>query len=330
MIVGGGILGLITAYRLVEKMPHKSILILEKNQFGGTTTLNAAGLVSNLSLNPEILHWTVEGQWFYANLQSKSKIEFSQKLKTTFVANNSSIWNRYINEFTRITNPNLPDWFKSEIPTYSSENAWYYNPSKLTTFLIQCLNSFNNVDLKSETELLDIKEELSGVILQTDKGKYFGNNVVLTTGPWLWRTKEEIKVKRIISFTVNAPTSNLDTLIYLPSEGAFLLPQHEKKKWLLSVTSNQWNENPNTINRRMTANDWDLAKAIQEKYMPTIEITEGNVFCDGYTASKVPQIEKVGSNIWSFHGGSGRGIRYAPAFSRILIEKMCIPSYINN
>lgn len=320
VIVGGGILGLLIAYKL-SKSTDKSILIIDKGEFGNGATLRSAALSSALASSVEIFEATRDSQNFYYTLQQETDEAFCFPLETFFCTKNPNFSNQYITEFEQVNSPEFPNWVKSgDLSVFTSSLAWYYNPTILVKVLLNELKKVPTVSLQPFTTALSVNENQ----LKTNKGSVWADKIVLSTGPWNIeeRNSEKINNKRIISFIVERPVSKESGVLYFPDRGAFLLPRVDQGNWLLSVTSNEWGIDPDNPNLNYTPRDWRLAEDFSSHYLNTNHLSAGSVFCDGYTADKFPLIEKLSDAIISVRGGSGRGIRFAPTVARQVMKDL--------
>lgn len=186
--------------------------------------------------------------------------------------------------------------------------------------------------LRQGTAVLDVVLEAERFVLSLSQGeKVQAQRVLIATGPWAMpgRIGEAardagIRIKKVAAFHLNkCPKPNASNLHFF-SDDAFLLPQPEVGRWLMSFRSNEWDVNPRSEKMIISQADLAVATAILEKYMPTWipHIQGGQVFCDAYTSTGDP----IGKRVTGWPGcviagaASGSGFRLGPGIAEMALE----------
>jgi glycine/D-amino acid oxidase-like deaminating enzyme len=155
--------------------------------------------------------------------------------------------------------------------------------------------------------------------------------VALCVGPWLGGAlaaltgqRAEVRTKKVVSLIVPGQPAPGAPVIYLFEHEAFLLPQRERRRWLFSFRSEEWDVAPAPGALRLTADDLARATRILALHFPAgvAGPLGARVFCDAYTASRDPMIAAVPDHpgVAVIGGAGGSGVRLAPAMAERGLE----------
>ena len=150
--------------------------------------------------------------------------------------------------------------------------------------------------------------------------------VLLATGPWLLRgpgrdaaREAGVRIKKIVSLHVDRCPGPDDPVLFLFDEDAFLLPLYDRREWLFSFTSQEWDCEPEISRLSISREDRETALAILARYCPSFveRCHGGRVFCDAYSPDRAPMIQAIpGMANYVIAGAcSGSGYRLAPAIA---------------
>jgi glycine/D-amino acid oxidase-like deaminating enzyme len=155
--------------------------------------------------------------------------------------------------------------------------------------------------------------------------------VALCVGPWLGGAlaaltghRAEVRTKQVVSLVIPGQPAPGAPVIYLFEHEAFLLPQPERRRWLFSFRSEEWDVAPAPGALRLGADDLARATRILALHFPAgvAGPLGARVFCDAYTASRDPMIAAVPDHpgVAVIGGAGGSGVRLAPAMAERGLE----------
>jgi|GEM_PF-3489761 len=325
VVVGGGIVGMMTAQRYLERFPNKRVLLVEKEYLGAGATVKSGVLASDLVETPELRTWSDESQAYYELIQFTTIRDIYQPLSAYYLYESAD----------RVPNGHTGDQmaggqFIHKLPSWLARNtgmvavtgkARYINPQDLITHFARCFARNKSIKVLEQTTVEHIEPFGNDLhLVKAGKELFYANAIAVCTGPWPFDSfgMKGLRNKRIVSFIIDEVPVSSDRVLYFPEEGAFLLPQEDKNQWLLSVTSTQWDVSADDV-FDFRSDDWALAFRFANKYLSLEHgaIQPGNVFCDAYSPNKIPVIKHhpTMKRVVYAGGGSGRGVRLAPVIA---------------
>ncbi|MGL4310103.1 MAG: NAD(P)/FAD-dependent oxidoreductase [Paracoccaceae bacterium] len=179
-----------------------------------------------------------------------------------------------------------------------------------------------------------ISETDSAVDVQLADGRLLrADRLILAPGPWFGAAAFQpltrnlgLRVKRIVAFHIDMPPQETDAAEYFIEDDAFLLPLVWARRWLFSYTCDEWDMVPETAGPGVQAHHRTAAADILRRYIPdwAERLTGGRVFCDAYSADRIPVIRTVGNSgrIVFAGGANGAGYRLAPAIAEAVAEQI--------
>ncbi|EHL31245.1 FAD-dependent oxidoreductase [Legionella drancourtii] len=340
-IIGGGIIGLMTA--LVSKItcPHLHIAIIEQSSLATGASLYSAGLSAPISKGI-----------FTAELIKRSKNVISDLSKHLNLGLTFTPCLHLINEENVLN-------FKEN---YLGNTLEEISPSKIKNLSLdkltiprdkQCFMSNNDVHYASITQLIarisyflkdqqvsiyeaSLVEEIEAQdgfchIKCTHGLLIKATQLVIATGPWLtYKIKtnfsEEMKaapsfVKKIIAFHLNQKPTEHNSVIMMHDDDSFLLPLPYSYQWLFSLNSQEMVDNPQQ-SHTISKDELSLGTHILEQYGLdfTALFSGGRVFCDSYSKNREVNIQKIAPNIVNISGASGSGYRLSYGIAQKAME----------
>jgi glycine/D-amino acid oxidase-like deaminating enzyme len=157
--------------------------------------------------------------------------------------------------------------------------------------------------------------------------------VALCVGPWLGGAlaaltgrRAEVRNKKVVSLIVPGQPAPGAPVIYLFEHEAFLLPQPERRRWLFSFRSEEWDVAPELGALRLTADDLARAMRILALHFPAgvAGPLGARIFCDAYTESRDPMIAALPDHpgVVVIGGAGGSGVRLAPAMAERGLQQL--------
>ncbi|MGW5482376.1 NAD(P)/FAD-dependent oxidoreductase [Streptomyces sp. NPDC004008] len=147
---------------------------------------------------------------------------------------------------------------------------------------------------------------------------------VVAPGPWALdgpvadaARARGARVKKVVAFHVLTPPPPGAPALVFEDDDAFLLPDEPGGRWILSITSPDWDRGPDGP-LAIGPHDRALALTLLERHVPGFvpHLTGGRVFSDCFTPGHLPVVETAGDpDVVMAIGGSGSGYRLAPALA---------------
>jgi glycine/D-amino acid oxidase-like deaminating enzyme len=345
-IVGGGIIGVLTAYQAAIAHPSIRIALIDRGEFGLGASHYAAALSSTLASTGLVGELSSESDRFYLHLARENPTLPIRQLPIIYVGDSSDP----IPDTTRTITEVKPDDPRFSLPLSQLTNAhrllyggdvMHIEPLRLIKSLVRKLQAFANVTCLEYTGI-ESAQIMPDETLWLNTNRVFGINaerVLLALGPWslshqMTRSSVEVSCrnKKIVTMRLDvSPTANCP-VIFFPKEDAFLLPTDEQ--FLFSIRSDEWDIQPD---QKLLISDADRhnGRIILERYAPNLldYYDDRDVFCDCYSSNSEPVIipHNRFSKVFIATGGNGRGVRLAPAIARMALTKLIPTSnYIQN
>ena len=187
------------------------------------------------------------------------------------------------------------------------------------------------------TEVTGMQSESDGVALTMADGRQLlAARVVIAVGPWIgtgrWKALADhlgVRIKKVVAMHLNMRPAADDPVVLFMADDAFLLPDPANDRYLFSFTSREWDVPPDAAQLRITQDDRAVALDILRRRVRGLERhwTGGRVFCDAYSADRVPVIAELSGDrrICVATGSSGSGFRLAPGMALAALEHVSTP-----
>ncbi len=340
-IIGGGIIGICTAWYAAQQYPQWRIAVLEQSAIGSGATQYAASLDMPYGHTPLRHRLSARSRELYATLRKALPLpikdlpfygivnkENAAPVLARLTDTNAKIEPGEIKKLNN-TYPSLiiPD-DKTIIAGGMASQAIINDSPKIIAD--HFVNQHHRI--YEHTVVDSITSSNEQYHLHTATGNtFFAKRVVQATGPWiknLLSTESKPsalpRVKKIIAFYIRQQPGPDDPVFYFFDDDAFLMPRYEAGHWLFSFKCDHWDVQPDITTLHIEETDKVKAHRILEKYYPSFVqfCHTGSVFCDAYTETGDPLIEPIttDSNYIFAGAGSGSGFRLAPAIAEEAIS----------
>lgn len=205
------------------------------------------------------------------------------------------------------------------------ETAWCGNPGATASHLIGHLLRQPGFACHEGVHVVAIEDQAGGCDLVAADGQVFrSRHVVRATGPWLDLHDRRVpdsglRTKKVAALHVDLVPAADDPIIVFVEEDAYLLPDPAGRRWILCISSPAWDLAPARSGLACDAEDRAVAARVLNRHAPgLLDRCRGErVFCDAYTATRLPAIGRDPQSARSVYalGGSGSGYRFAPAIA---------------
>ncbi len=347
VIVGAGIVGVLSAYYACKNNNNLKVLLIDRGLISSGTTSNSLGMEFRYGQSVKKLLYAEEGVYEWKKIRQEIKdIKFFKKEFLGIISNGKfddfreSPLNKH---FNTPTNPNkYKEYFKNtkiDFNNYSllsSNYAGYSNVIHSCYKIIDyCKKNYNGFTLMESIDIKNLECSNNKIALMTSDGRTFiSEYCILAVGPWILNqvfknlvNKVKLKLKKVVSFELkNNNTNNLPlSLIYFFDHDAFLMSKNDDE-YYLSIHSNQYFLGFDRNKIDINIDDYNIAKKIINTFFNknNFSILGGKVFMDVYTPNCTPLILNPISNykLSVITACSGSGFRLAPALALESLRKL--------
>lgn len=156
--------------------------------------------------------------------------------------------------------------------------------------------------------------------------------VLVATGPWLGgpaagaARAAGVRVKKVAALHLDhAPPPDAPAVLF-NAHDAFLLPLPERRQWLFSFTSREWDCEPDPGRLHIGAADRALALEVLARVAPGLvdRAGGGRVFCDAYAPDRLPVVAECAPGLVVAGACAGSGFRLAPAIAAGALRRLGI------
>jgi glycine/D-amino acid oxidase-like deaminating enzyme len=345
VIAGAGIVGATTAYLAGQRQPEWRILLADRSLVGQGATQYSLGLYLGYGRTAAHRSLAVESEQFYRELKTVVPDVPIYDLPFYGVVNQARLSELLTGFTTGDARPASAEEFEALRRIYpdlqlgagqvllTASAGGYAMPAAIAAVLVRRFTSSPRKECWEGTDVVDMRRIDGGYALQIADGRVIRTaRVVVATGPWmidgLGRAAAQsfgLRVKKIVACHLDRCPGPRDPIVFFFDEDAFLLPAYERRQWLFSFTSLEWDCKPEISQLKINDADRSAAQSILERYCPSFaqHYNGGRVFCDGYSTDRVPltaQIPELPDVV--FAGGcSGSGYRLAPGIAKAALDQ---------
>lgn len=328
-IIGAGILGCNLAYQLSRAYPQKSIVIFDMNQVGAGCTGYAGAIASPLVSSDVQRSASKFSKDWYSNYLENENSRFIRHLPCVIVSRQSelSIIQQRCEQFVSTATASIPSWLLT-----AETDCLYQGGVALQAdakgLCMELLSKSSGVEVFEGTKIREVYEEGScWTLVAADSRRISCGQLFTATGPWLdsfhevkskapndLSAEHKIRRKKVVAYVIDRPAVEADSLIYFIDDSSFLLPDPTNNRWIMSITSEQWDCLPTSNQLYANEQELVLAKSILKHHCPELitGLRGARVHCDGYSVERLPVSVQLFDKHIRLAGGSGSGFRYAP------------------
>lgn len=345
VIVGAGIIGATTAYLAGQRQPDWRILLADRSLVAQGATQYSVGLYLDYGRTAAHRSLVVESAQFYRELKTDVPDLPIYDLPFYGVVSQARL-SELLTLFTTDARSATADEFEALRRVYpdlrlapdqvllAASGAGYAMPAAIAAVLVQRFTSKAGKECWEGTDVVGLDKIEGGYALQISDGRVIdAARVVVATGPWMIdglghqaAQSFGLRVKKIVACHLDRCPGPRDPIVFFFDEDAFLLPSYERRQWLFSFTAQEWDVKPEISQLKINETDRSAARAILERYCPSLveHYNGGRVFCDGYSADRLPvtaQLPELPDVV--FAGGcSGSGYRLGPGIAKAALAQL--------
>ncbi|GAA3627176.1 FAD-dependent oxidoreductase [Flavivirga jejuensis] len=343
IIIGGGYVGAWCAFLGANMFSEWKIAVIDKSKMGSGASYFGADLDFPNNLTDEIKKMSALSRVHFNNITSEILDFPSVRLEAYAIGKPDSFNKNRFEKKLRQSNSSCNQLNISKKKVQLQKEQEIHGPiecyraidkSSISKLLLASQYQGRNVEIIEHSEVINVKydrECLLNNILLADGREFSSRFVITSIGPWslqipwIKKFKVDWKIKKIICFYIDIFPNRKDSVLYFLDEDSFLMPMLEQKKWLFSVSSEEWNCSPKEP-LKITEDELDRAIAILNKYVPNMipYLSKGRVFCDTYSSKRQPiTVAEFRNPTHLIAGGcGGSGYRLAPALAEKTINTL--------
>ncbi|MFI6151951.1 NAD(P)/FAD-dependent oxidoreductase [Kitasatospora sp. NPDC051170] len=325
-VVGGGIIGCLTARELLARRPERTVAVLDRDSVGSGASRRSAGLHFPRGATGRVRGMAAYSEQYYAELASRRPELPIHQVGMDVVGAEQTVLRSYL---------------ASARPTPATAGVWhveggqYADVAGLTGRLAGELRAGAMVHEGTGVTAIGLGPERITLALSSG-GELAAGQVVLAPGPWIaapaWRELVAplgVRVKKVVALHIDLVPAATDRVVVFQAEDAFLLPLHDRGHWLFSYTCQEWGVDPDALGEGLSDQDLGDALAVLRAVAPEYaeHCASGRVFCDAYSGTGEPIVRPLPADPRVVFAGAanGSGYRLAPAIAAQAADLIDIP-----
>jgi glycine/D-amino acid oxidase-like deaminating enzyme len=341
-IVGGGIIGLMTALLTQRRQPASTIAVFDRSLVGQGATRYSARLGLPYGATPRLRSFASCSTQLYRTLRGEipelpiRDLELFGICSPEKIASIRSGITVHGADQLHERVPRSIDGF--QVPpgylVFGSLPATRCADDSLATCIATHLQSHAGTLLLNGTEIIAVSRSGDNHVLEAGDGRRFSSKrVAVCIGPWLAGSplvplpvRAATRTKKVVAFHIPGMPPVDASAVYWFDHDAFLLPQPEQRCWFYGFRSEHWDCQPEVSGLHLDASELERARDILNLFLPpdSGDRWGTRIFCDAYTATREPLIERIPHLPCCVVGGgcSGSGVRLAPAIAAGILDLM--------
>ena len=331
IVIGGGILGLMSAYIAKREHPDWSVIVMDKKLVGNGTTAYSAFLDMPYGKSDYKRKLTDDSRKFFKEIVYPEMHEISiidkpffgygSKEKLTEIEAEITEEFELIDAHDNLKDPIIEAPEDQNCIMCASASYVEYTPVKP---LYDKLISLEVILMESVSVQSIISVDGGYEVRTSAFGQFQSKRIIEATGPYMMGKSLldgtqpiEARVKKIIAFHISGKPKANAPISYFFDDDAFLIPQPNLNRWLFSYRCLDWDIDVDEKSFTIEERNIEDAKEILKKYAPTLtnNIIGGRVFCDLYSKNGDPIVELLRESYVRIGAAGGSGYRLSPGIA---------------
>lgn len=328
-VVGGGIIGCFAAHQAARAHPDQHVVLLERSAIGAGATAWSAGVSFPLAATAEHRRLVRESAVAYAGLRDDMAERFLRPVQMIYVVGRDGLdvfRGRVVDAEPRAVTdderrrvermlPGVRIGAAEEMLTHDG-HGFAVDARGLAAWLV------------AEGVTVHVGQHITGIhpadggyrLIGNDGAGWSARRVVVATGPWPVPdprpVEPPVRTKRVAALHADIPAEPGDPLVYFLDDDLFFLPTVAGSA-LVSFYRDVWDVDPAAVTGQPDEEDLRRGtEAVRRRSPAAAEaVTGGRAFCDSYAPNRLPVVTPHHPGLVSIRGGSGSGVRLAPALA---------------
>lgn len=328
-IVGAGVIGLTTAYRLLQIDNRCCIDVYDKDEPGGGAT-SFAGAIDIPYYQSQFHRQLVQfsWNWFAKNIKCRD-IRQARRIEWRLPPGHTKahLQSHLLGELIDIENNS------STSETIFEGQSFVIDPEALCNFFKQNIVASGKTRIFPNTEVLKIHTDVEQIVVETDSCQKKYDHIFICLGPWIRHfnneitdicVKNELRTKKVCAFRF-ALNSAVNYAVGDPINGIFCFPTNKKDEYAMSIRFDEYNVFPDDVHSMPETVIQSASQFLNRNFgHGKWEITKNCVFVDTYTKAFKPLVstlEKYDDKVTLIAGTHGSGIRLSPGLANEAISQ---------
>ncbi|WP_158620142.1 NAD(P)/FAD-dependent oxidoreductase [Corallococcus sicarius] len=332
LVVGGGVIGLATAAALLERDPHRSVTVLERDFIGRGASMYP-GAIDMPYFRTALHRQLVEASWAWHEARARETAAYRREVPMTwFVDAEIDLPSHVAPPLTSGARGIPPGWRAPEGVREVVGRSFVIDPEAWCQALAQEVTRSGRGQVVEHTPVVALDEDARGATVKCADGRtYSAGHVVLALGPWLpdwnertraWSANLGLRTKRVFGLNIAVDESlRANAAVGWPGADMYFHPAHGGGGYRLSLRHDEWGVDPDAPH--------EMADVVIERASGFLDLLLGKgrwsvsghrVFVDSYTHEFEPVIapcRALGERVTVATGTHGSGIRLAPGIAEL-------------
>lgn len=193
----------------------------------------------------------------------------------------------------------------------------------------QLIAAAEPIMIESRVDALTVEENASSLTLD-DGMSVAARRVVVATGPWYpsglgkqLGLPTGVVVKRVSALECDVRHADAPA-VYFVEDDLMIVPDNRGGRTLVSFNREAWSNDPDVLTGALSSADTTEGTTALLRRSPSLAaaVVGGRSFCDAYAPERLPICMSAGPNVVAIVGGSGSGVRLAPALADLAMRQL--------
>jgi glycine/D-amino acid oxidase-like deaminating enzyme len=337
-VIGGGIVGAWAAYLAATRFRNVRTVLIERSVVGAGATSRSAGVSLPVGRTPWVQNLVARSVILQREILERLSVtpHPTKALWVFEAASAASLQSSLIGFKLAALSADEQTLLGRALPTLTlgpgeivctGGMALTFDAAELARALVAYARGSDNVVCWEGLDVVSTITSSEGLRLALSDGtSLFASKAILTVGPWILgslgtaaaRTRR-LRIKKVAAFHLDMKPEQDAPAVFFPASDAYLMPMPNRRQWLFSFRSEEWDCEPQSQNVRLTRQDRETAGEVLNRYLPGgIESCRGGrVFCDAYSPTGEPIVNCHPEHpaLVVANAGAGAGFRMAPGLA---------------
>jgi glycine/D-amino acid oxidase-like deaminating enzyme len=193
----------------------------------------------------------------------------------------------------------------------------------------QLIATAEPVTFESRVDTLAVEQDASRLALD-DGMSVAARRVVVAAGPWYpsglgkqLGVPAGVVVKRVSALECDVPRAGAPA-VYFVEDDLMIVPDDRGERTLVSFNRRAWSDDPDVMTGALSCADAaeGTTALLRRSQSLAATVVGGWSFCDAYAPERLPICMSAGPDVVAIVGGSGSGVRLAPALADLAMRQL--------